>query len=206
MKKQKFFMSLFSFILIISMLTIGCSKEADPTNSPEQPVQTENETEPSAGTASQLGSLKSFSATTLDDGTFTQDDLAAKDLTIINFWALMCGPCIKEMPDLAAFSKALPDHVQMITVCLDGTWDKETTKSVLNEAGYEGITLLSGDGDFEDLIQQIQYTPTTILVDSQGNLRGDAIIGTQKNLSETFLAAVNAALKADKKEEIILEH
>ena len=37
----------------------------------------------------------------------------AKDVTVINFWALSCGPCIVEMPDLAEFAGALPDNVQL---------------------------------------------------------------------------------------------
>lgn len=126
-------------------------------------------------------------------------------MTIINFWSLMCGPCIDEMPDLAAFSKALPDNVQMVTVCLDGTGDEAYVESILIEAGYEGVTLLSGDGDFQGVCDHIQYTPTTVIVDAEGNLVGDAVIGSQEDFSGTFLTAVNAALKASGKAEITLE-
>lgn len=75
----------------------------------------------------------------------------------------------------------------------------------MSEAGYEGVTLLSGDGDFKDICDNIQYTPTTVVVDAEGNLVGDAIIGGQEDLSGTFLTAVNAALKANGKAEISLE-
>ena len=51
----------------------------------------------------------------------------------------------------------------------------------------------------------IQYTPTTVFVDSEGNFVGDAIVGGQEDLSGTFLTAVNAALKASGKAEISLE-
>ena len=108
--------------------------------------------------------MKSFTAATLDGGSFSQEDIAAKDVTVINFWSLMCGPCVEEMPDLAAFAKVLPDNVQVVTVCLDGTGDEESAKGILSEAGYEGVTLLSGDGDFKGLCDNIQYTPTTVLV------------------------------------------
>ena len=63
--------------------------------------------------------LNKFQAAALDGSEFTQDDFADRDVTVINFWALTCGPCIAEMPDLAAFAGALPDNVQVITVCLD---------------------------------------------------------------------------------------
>ena len=43
--------------------------------------------------------LASFTAGTLDGGSFAPEDISAKDVTILNFWALSCGPCIVEMPE-----------------------------------------------------------------------------------------------------------
>lgn len=204
--------------LALSILLTGCSEGTTPPASSEAPAQSaaaESTTAPKeagssesavpTGTAAELGSLKAFTASTLDGGSFTQDDIFAKDLTIINFWALSCPPCIGEMPDLADFAQKLPDNVQMITMCLDALYDEESTKSILSEAGFEGMTLVSGEGDLEDVCYQLQYTPTTVLVDSQGNLVGDAIIGTCEDLSETYLTAINSALKAGGKAEIRLE-
>lgn len=204
MKNKKFFALLLCGILTISMLATGCSGGENPPATSDSPTQNENGGS-AAGTVAELGSMKSFTAATLDGGSFSQEDIAAKDVTVINFWSLMCGPCVEEMPDLAAFAKVLPDNVQVVTVCLDGTGEEEAAKSILSEAGYEGVTLLSGDGDFKGLCDNIQYTPTTVLVDAEGNLMGDAIIGGQEDLSGTFLTAVNAALKSSGKAEIGLE-
>ena len=205
MKNKKLLALLLCAALTVSMLAAGCSGGKTPPASSDKPAQSENGGNAFTGTAAELGNMKSFTAVTLDGGSFTQEDIAAKDVTVINFWSLMCGPCVAEMPDIAAFSKALPDNVRMVTVCLDGTGDEESAKSILSEAGYEGVTLLSGDGDFKDICDNIQYTPTTVLVDAEGNLVGDAIIGGQEDLSGTFLTAVNAALKANGKAEISLE-
>ena len=138
----------------------------------------------------------------LDGGTFTQDDIAAKDATVINFWALSCPPCIAELPDLAAYAKTLPENVQFITVCLDAGIDMEHAQELLTEAGFEGVTLVSGDGDLAELCGNLMYTPTTLFADSQGNLVGDAVIGVQKDLSGTYTAAVNRVLSASGKDEI----
>ena len=148
--------------------------------------------------------MKSFTAGTLDGGVFTQEDIAAKEITVVNFWAMTCGPCIVEMPDLADFAGALPENVQLITVCLDGSGNEEAVREVLKEAGYEGVTIISGDGDLAALAANLMYTPTTVLADAQGNLAGDAIIGRQEDLSEVYLSAVNAALTAGGKAEISL--
>ena len=218
MKKRKILI-LFAMVTLITVISAaGCSgKENPPTAAETSAAETSagdgdkssDETSAAdaadAGTASRLGSLKSFSAGTLDGGSFTQDDIAAKDVTVINFWSLTCGPCIVEMPDLAAFAKALPDNVQVVTVCLDGRGNEDIAESILAEAGFEGATLISGDGDLITLCGNLQYTPTTLIVDSEGGLVGNAIIGGQKDLSKTLLAAVNGALKMSGKAEISLE-
>lgn len=202
MKSKKFLPLLLCAALSFGMLAAGCSGSGEPPAA--QPAQDAEDGEP-AGAASALGSLRSFSAATLDGGTFSQDDIAAKDVTVLNFWALSCGPCIAEMPDLAAFSKALPDNVQLVTVCLDGNGNEDLAKDVLEKAGFEGVTLISGSEDLLALSRNLMYTPTTVFADSEGNLVGDAITGRQKDLSGTFLAAVNAALEAGGKAEISLE-
>ncbi|MDE7207020.1 MAG: TlpA family protein disulfide reductase, partial [Lachnospiraceae bacterium] len=95
-----------------------------------------------------------------------------------------------------------PDNVQLITVCLDGDGDMEGVKSILDDAGYEGVTLLSGKGDFEEVCGEILYIPTTILVDQNGNMLGDAIIGGQADLAETYMTAINNALLSMGKAEM----
>ena len=205
MKNKKIFALLLCavFAVTVSVLASGCSQEKD--SPPPSGQSAQNAGGSDTGTAAELGSLKSFSAGTLDGGTFTQDDIAAKDVTAINFWSLTCGPCIIEMPDLAAFAAALPENVQLVTVCLDGLGNEETAKSILEESGFTGVTLISGDGDLAALCGNLMYTPTTIFADAGGSLIGDAVIGGLVVLSGTFLAAVNKVLVESGKAEISLE-
>ena len=193
---------LLAAVLALALLT-GCGgKQASDSSTEDQTVP--NEPAGKEGAAA-LGSLASFSAGTLDGGTFTQEDIAAKDVTVLNFWALTCPPCIAEMPDIADFEKALPDNVVMLTVCLDGYGNEDSVKEVLENAGFEGVTLITGDGDLLDLANNLMYTPTTVLADSQGALVGEAIIGGQADLSAAYLEAVNQALEAGGKDAISLE-
>ena len=193
---------LLAAVLALALLT-GCGAKQASDSSPEDQA-VPNEPAGKEGAAA-LGSLASFSAGTLDGGTFTQEDIAAKDVTVLNFWALTCPPCIAEMPDIADFEKALPDNVAMLTVCLDGYGNEDSVKEVLENAGFEGVTLITGDGDLLDLANNLMYTPTTVLADSQGALVGEAIIGGQADLSAAYLEAVNQALEASGKDAISLE-
>lgn len=197
-----------SAILALGVLA-GCGGGNAPeppadTAQPENTAQSEDTARDGQDAGTGLGTLASFTAGTLDGGTFTQDDIMAKDVTVINFWALSCGPCIVEMPDLAEFAGALPDNVQLVTVCLDGNGNEDTAREVLEKAGFEGVTLISGSGDLLDLSRNLMYTPTTVFVDGEG-LVADAVIGGQEDLSGTFLAAVNAVLEGSGKAEISLE-
>lgn len=203
--------SLLVIACLLAAILPGCSgKTPDeavnaPANANEAEAEPAAEPEESGGTASQLGSLASFTAGTLDGDTFTQADLQEKDVTIINFWSLTCRPCIAEMPDLAAYAKALPDNVQLITVCLDGSGNEDITKEVLQNAGFDGVTLISGSGDLVDLCSNLMYTPTTLFADSDGQLAGDPITGMQADLPGVYTAAVNQVLAAGGKAEISVE-
>lgn len=197
-----------SAILALGVLA-GCGGGNTPeppadTAQPENTAQSEDAAQDGQDAGTGLGTLASFTAGTLDGGTFTQDDIMAKDVTVINFWALSCGPCIVEMPDLAEFAGALPDNVQLVTVCLDGNGNEDTAREVLEKAGFDGVTLISGSGDLLDLSRNLMYTPTTVFVDGEGVV-ADAVIGGQEDLSGTFLAAVNAVLEGSGKAEISLE-
>ncbi|MDO5401527.1 MAG: TlpA disulfide reductase family protein [Eubacteriales bacterium] len=155
-------------------------------------------------TTTSFSNLNAFTAKTLDGGTFTQADLAKKDVTVINYWGLLCGYCIDEMPQIAEFAKTLPDNVQVITVCADAAYDDdlEVAKQILSEAGFEGVTLVGGEGDYTKVLEEIQYTPTTIFVDKNGNTVGEAIVGDSENLSEAFTAGINVALVSQGKPEL----
>lgn len=158
-----------------------------------------------AGCSSKGGEFSAFNASTLDGGVFTGKDIAAKDMTVINFWGTFCSPCIAEMPDLAAFEKSLPDNVQLITICVDAQGNERTAKELLAQAGYEGTTLTGGDEAYNEILSTIQAVPTTIFVGPDGKQVGNEIIGGQEDLSGTYLAAINKALKESGKAEIALE-
>ena len=159
-------------------------KEVQAMGPQTESVQQESEHE--------FGNLREFEALALDGSTFTQEDFADKDITVINFWALSCGPCLAEMPDL-------------MTVCLDGSGNEEYVQYVMEQTEFEGTTLLSGNGDLLSFCQELQYTPTTVLVDQAGNAVGYAIIGGRENLAESYTECINTALAELGKDEISID-
>ena len=163
----------------------------------------EKKTEKESGTnANALPDLKSFTAQTLDGGTLTEKDLAGRELTVINIWQTTCGPCIDEMPELAKLAKALPDNVSLITWCLDGLDEKAAAQEILEDSGFENATIISGDGDLLKLYRSLMYTPTTVALDSDGNMVGEPLIGSPENAEEAYKDYINQALEAIGKEPV----
>ena len=138
--------------------------------------------------------LNNFTAQTADGGEFSEKDFAGNEITMINIWSTTCPPCIDEMPELAELQRNLPDNVQLITWCLDGAYATEEMQNILEETGFDGVTLTAGDGDLMVLYRQLQYTPTTVFLDEEGNMVGEAMIGSPQDAQQAYLAAINDAL------------
>lgn len=142
-----------------------------------------------------MGDLREFSAELLDsDEEFTQDNLKDYDLTMINFWATWCGPCLMEMPELAEFEKTVPDNIKVIICCI--SYDSlDEVSSVLDEMGYEGDCIIQMHGDLAALSNNILSIPTTLFFDSEGNAVGSGVMGYQQNFSLYYTQTINSILK-----------
>ncbi|MCR4804132.1 MAG: TlpA family protein disulfide reductase [Clostridia bacterium] len=173
-------------------------------NAPEESAGIELNTEgEELAPTDEFVSPKSFSAKTMDGLTLDSAEVfGGFDVTAINIWATWCPPCVGEMPDLAAYEKTLGDRVQLITYCIDGETAAESAEALLKDAGYEGVTLVSADGDFEALLQQLQYVPTTIFVAEDGTLLTDLMIGSPQDFAAMYDEYFNAALRILGKPEL----
>ena len=91
---------------------------------------------------------------------------------LINVWATWCGPCIKEMPELAAFSEAQGDAgVQVIGLALD---DTDAVKAWLERlpSPYPHYRDDAGPRDAGVVLgNPAGVLPYTILVDADGIMR-----------------------------------
>ena len=173
-------------------------EEQEETPSEETTAEAEEETYPEMEEgliASDIDAFGQFTAKTVDDKTFTQEDFKKADITMIDFWQTGCAPCIAQFPFLEELRKELPENVQIITACLDGERNKELAQKILTETGFSGATIVSGDGDYEKGIQKLIYTPTYLLVDSEGKVLGEAMVNSPTPTIDDYKAIFNQALE-----------
>jgi len=116
-------------------------------------------------------------AAALPAGAFTLNDADGKnwrlaDLkgkwVVVNFWATWCAPCVKEIPDLAAFAKAHPNNAIVLGVALD----YDNVAQVKTFAKKAGMTYPMVPGEEQDQAEKqlgkVKGLPTTLVYDPAG--------------------------------------
>lgn len=136
----------------------------------------------------------------MEGNAVTSDIFADYDATIVNFWNNGCGTCIEEMPELEEYYQELKDqNVNLIGIGADSGESEENlafAKEVLKE---KGVTYMNVSPDtegtfYKDFISEITGYPTTYVVDRDGNIIGNAIVGNVKKQDDTLRNRIELAI------------
>ena len=167
------------------------------------PAGSDTSTPPDDGS---MQKFPAFEGKDLDGNTVKSDELfSGNAVTVVNFWFTTCNPCVGELSELDALNKELAEKggalIGVNTFTLDG--DKAAiadAKDVLAKKGatYQNIYFGSG-GDAGKFVENVFAYPTTYVVDRNGNIVGDPIVGavTGKTQAEALQAQIDKALAAD---------
>lgn len=124
--------------------------------------------------------MPEFSTTDMDGNKVTNDIFADYDLTVVNFWATYCNPCIDELPELAEWKKELPNNVNLIGLLVDvdekGDDQYKLAEKIIKETGADYQHLIATE-EFDDMISNLVGVPTTFFVDSTGKIIGEPFAG-----------------------------
>ena len=155
------------------------------------------------------GSMQKFPAfegKDLDGNTVKSDELfSANAVTVVNFWFTTCNPCVGELSELDALNKELAKKggalIGVNTFTLDG--DEAAISEAKDVLAKKGVTYqnvyFDSDGEAGKFTTNIFAYPTTYVVDRNGNIVGDPIVGaiTEKKQAETLQKLIDQALAAD---------
>ena len=183
MKTKKTIKKIIPVFLVAAML--AASVTACGNKSGDNAVASGNKTV----TAEKFPSFKGkdFDGNDVDESLFSKNEA-----TLVNFWFNGCSACVNEMPALEKFSKKLKEQGAELVGINAGTASDEKglaeAKDILSKQGvtYRNL-ILPQDHEY---VRKIFSFPTTVIVDKNGNIIGDPIVG---------------AIEDEKKQEEILK-
>ena len=168
------------------------------------PAGSDMTTPPDDGSTAQK--FPAFEGKDLDGNTVKSSELFAKNaVTVVNFWFTTCNPCVGELAELDTLNKKLAEKggalIGVNTFTLDGDEAAiSEAKDVLAKKGatYQNV-YFDSDGEAGKFTTNIFAYPTTYVVDRNGNIVGDPIVGaiTEKKQAEALQAQIDKALAAD---------
>ena len=172
-----------SALCLAGMLCVGlwaCSSSEDSSSEGSSSSDSSGTTKQESSENGFPVNMPEFSTTDMDGNKVTNDIFADYDLTVVNFWATYCNPCINELPELAEWKKELPDNVNLIGLLVDvdekGSDQYKLAEKIIKETGADYQHLIATE-EFDDLISDLVGVPTTFFVDSAGKIIGEPFAG-----------------------------
>lgn len=149
--------------------------------------------------------FRDFSGQDYDGNTVDESLFSKNAVTVVNFWFTGCKPCVAELSKLNELNDAIKsmggEVVGINTETFDGnkTAIKEA-KTILESQGVKYRNLsIDSSSDAGKYASDIMAFPTTILVDRNGNIVGDPMLGGIDNQDnyDTLMKQIQSVIDAD---------
>lgn len=107
--------------------------------------------------------------TNLSGQTASTDSLKGK-VVLVNFWATSCSGCMAEMPKLrATHEKYAPQGYETVAVAM--SYDPPNyVQTYVKDTALPFFVTLDSSGSIAKAFGEVQLTPTSVLIDKQGNI------------------------------------
>lgn len=176
----------------------------------EQIAELENDTTTSEDTDAENNSedaspFRDFSGQDYDGNTVDESLFSNNAVTVVNFWFTGCKPCVAELSKLNELNDAIKsmggEVVGINTETFDGNQDAiKEAAAVLKSQGakYRNLSIDSASAAGK-YASDIMAFPTTILVDRNGNIVGEPMLGgidNQENY-DTLMKQIQSVIDAD---------
>lgn len=149
--------------------------------------------------------FKNFSGTDYDGNAVDESLFSNNAVTVVNFWFTGCKPCVAELSRLNELNDTIKsmggEVIGINTETFDGNEDAiKEAASVLESQGaaYRNLSIDS-DSDAGKYASAIMAFPTTILVDRNGAIVGEPMLGGIDNQDnyDTLLKQIQSVIDAD---------
>ena len=149
--------------------------------------------------------FKSFSGKNFDGNSVDESLFSGNAVTVVNFWFTGCKPCVAELSKLNELNDTIKsmggEVIGINTETFDGNEDAiKEAAAVLESQGaaYRNLSIDSAS-DAGKYASDIMAFPTTILVDRNGNIVGDPMLGGIDNQDnyDTLMKQIQSVIDAD---------
>ncbi|HZL82483.1 MAG TPA: TlpA disulfide reductase family protein [Candidatus Deferrimicrobium sp.] len=144
--------------------------------------------------------VRPFSASDLNGRIVDNSFFANQRLTMVNVWGTFCGPCIREMPDLAQLPGEFPATDFAILGVIADTPDasnEATARQLTNSTGVTYTNVIPDRSIMTEMLANVSVVPTTFFVDHTGTVVGEVLTGSRSKAEwMTVIQGVLANLPA----------
>ena len=149
--------------------------------------------------------FRNFSGKDFDGNPVDESLFSGNAVTVVNFWFTGCKPCVAELSKLNELNDAIKSKGGEVIGINTETFDENKTAmkdaaSILKSQGARyrnrSIDSSSAAGKYAS---EIMAFPTTILVDRNGNIVGDPMLGgiDNKDNYDTLMKQIQSVIDAD---------
>ena len=138
--------------------------------------------------AQKAGDKISFTSVDMNGNAVSSELFAKNKLTMVNIWGTFCGPCIREMPDLAKLNSAnKANGVEVVGIVIDlvdrrGVVSERTKadgEAIIKQTGANYTHIVPNNEMLSTFLHKIQAVPSTIFVDANGKMVGQMYLGSR---------------------------
>ncbi|MGM0546100.1 MAG: TlpA disulfide reductase family protein [Bacteroidota bacterium] len=163
-----------TFLLLITVLLIGCSSDNQQQGGTTQPLEQLDASSAQLYPAQREAKARDFEVTLINDETFKLSDYEGH-VVLLNIWATWCAPCREETPDLQELYEEYQDEGLVILGVSVDEQGESVVRPFIEEYDVSYPIVIDKNDVIMDKYGPTMGIPTTYIINKKGDLEYFAV-------------------------------